>query len=113
MFRVNKSKHVAKWGRKKFKMALKQKMLRSITPCEMHAVENPNLVTDYHYLGQFYLIISHKTLDFQIWLSFCLILINMKKMESQSLQLSDDFMAVQLYLLLELNYVFPELSEEA
>ena len=32
-------------------------------------------------------------------------------MECQNLQLSGDFMAVQLYLLLELKYVLPVLSE--
>ena len=35
----------------------------------------------------------------------------MKEMECQNPQLSGDFMAVQLYLLLELKYVFPKLSE--
>ena len=36
----------------------------------------------------------------------CLIVIDMKKMESQNLQLLVDFMAVQLYLHLEVNYMF-------
>ena len=35
----------------------------------------------------------------------------MKKKECQNLQFSGDFRAVQLYLLLELKYVLPKLSE--
>ena len=35
----------------------------------------------------------------------------MKKMECQNIQLSGDYMAVQLYLLLEHKYVLPKLSE--
>ena len=34
-------------------------------------------------------------------------------MESQNLQLSFDFLTVQLYILLELKYMIPKLSEGA